>query len=180
MPATSAPPEATGSASPEGTASPSPNADAFPGCQELVPLAVVQAQPRWSGYAFIHQDVDAREAPTLPGPLASRTAADATARQDCVWGVPNSDSGVGIDAFRIDAAAASALVDELRAAPEEYAAFTIDGSPAFLTHAPWGIGDGVVVYAFEGDAWLVMGGHEYDQDVATAVLTPALQALRAA
>lgn len=179
-PTAPAPPAATGSASPEPSASPDASAEGFPGCQELVPIEVVQAQPGWSGFEFFQQAIDASEAPNLPGPLASRTAADASARQDCIWGAPNSDSGIGIDAFRIDADAASTLVGELGAAPDEYEAFTIEGSPAFLTHAPWGIGDGVVVYVFESDAWLVMGGHEYDQGVATAVLTPALQALRAA
>ncbi len=167
------------SATPTPTPSPSGAAGAFPDCQTLIPLSVVQAQPRWAPFEFISQAVDAHEAPNLPGPLAVRTAQAATHRQDCGWGAPNSDSGVGVDMFRIDEASAKALVDELTAAPDEYRAFTIDDSPAFSTEAPWGISDGLVVYVFQGDAWLVMGGRGYDQAVATAVLTSALETLRA-
>ena len=38
----------------------------------------------------------------------------------------------------------------------------------------------IVVYAFDGGVWVVMGGHEYDQQVATAVVGSALDGIRAA
>ena len=152
----------------------------IPDCETLVPLDVVQAQPGWERYEFVGQYLDAAEPAPLPGPVASEVAAGARSRQDCIWGVPNSDSGMGVDILQIDEAAQSKLVSALAAAPDEYTSFSIDGHDAFLTHAPWGIGEGVVVYAFDGGVWVVMGGHEYDQQVATAVVGSALDGIRAA
>lgn len=77
-------------------------------------------------------------------------------------------------------AAQSKLVSALTAAPDEYTSFSIDGHDAFLTHAPWGIGEGVVVHAFDDGVWVVMGGHEYDLQVAIAVVGSALDGVRAA
>ena len=153
---------------------------AVPDCETLVPLEIIRAQPGWGGFEFIAQATDPAEAAPLPGPLAREIAANARSRQDCTWGAPNSDSGIGVDVLQIDVGDEKKLVDALTAAPEEYEAFEIDGRPAFLTHAPWGIGEGVVVYAFDDGAWVIMGGHEYDQRAATTVVGAALSGMGSA
>lgn len=169
------------SPSPTPDATMSPGALVVPPCDQLVPTEVINAQPGvWSNFVFIDRADDPAEALNLPGELASATAEAASRRVDCIWGAPNSDSGVGIDVLQIDEAASRNLVGALREASDEYQEFSISGSPAFLTNAPWGIGEGVVVYVFDGSAWLVMGGHEYDEAAAQAVLGTALENLRTA
>ncbi|MCR2814615.1 hypothetical protein [Microbacterium jiangjiandongii] len=150
-----------------------------PGCDELVPLPVVQAN--FSATAVPYEtpgEGDRKQALGALGPVARATLEATGSQQICYWMVEGgSDGGVHVitaqprpdDRERLLTALASSV----------YAEIEIDGATAFGSERDASVSTRYDIHAFAGPAWVIVSGSGY-LDHGRSIAEAAVAATRAA
>jgi hypothetical protein len=167
----------TATSLPPSEPTPSATFPSDPTCESLAPLDEVRsAFPTVE--SFPSADLDP-VADTLPGEVASATAAGARNEVSCLIGVPSSDTTLTVSVLEIDETARDDLIAALGEA-EGYVRQEIDADALFVTAEPVetdvGLGSAMVSYAFDGDAWAVAIGSMIDADSAPSIMQALLDA----
>lgn len=123
----------------------------IPGCDEIIPLAQVQAKlganfEPWEG------PEDTGHLTASLGPSAVTAFEAATAVQPCYWGVPLSDHTTNLFVAKLPTASRVALVDDLRSS--DYVETESQGITLFHHTVNDGVMEQTNWFGFEGDVWV--------------------------
>jgi len=168
-------PSGTVTAAEEATPSPQPSAmdvESIPGCDDIFAVDRVRElldDARVEAFGQVdHQTV-------LPGPLARRMYAAATATLACLWGIPESDGLVHVNVALVSRTERDALVDALTDSTE-YVHERHGETPTFSKEITEGNGTSLS-YAFAGNIWVIVEGTMVSPATGRAMAAEAAQSV---
>lgn len=163
-----------GDATPSASPSAEPEALEIPGCDDLIPLPVVQAH--FPNAVPIESGAD--PADVMAGPAATTAVRAAVQAEICTWGIPASDGGFNVIVAELTESARDGLVAELRGAGT-FTEGAVGGGVSFSREIDTELGITTVTYVFDDRVWVTVNGTLH-LDSSRQLAAAALEGVRAA